>query len=115
MNGVPLGSRLMRLVISLGVSVAALAAGHSATESRVEVIRVPGASNVMKAETGPDGAIHVLYDAEDGPRYVTSLDSGRSFSAPMAVVDQASRQPGLQFITWDLVVDRTGRDRKSVV
>jgi hypothetical protein len=77
-------------------------------ESRVEVIRVPGASNVMKAETGPDGAIHLVYDANDGPQYVKSTDGGKSFSAPAALVDRASRKPGLQFITWDMAVDPTG-------
>jgi hypothetical protein len=78
-------------------------------ESRVEIIHVPGASNVMKAETGPDGAIHLIYDANDGPQYVKSTDGGKSFSPAAAIVDRASRKPGLQFITWDMAVDATGR------
>ena len=79
-------------------------------ESRVEVIHVPGAANVMKAAAGSDGAIHLIYDdTNDGPQAVKSTDGGKNFGAPMALVDRASRKPGLQFITWDMAVDETGR------
>lgn len=63
----------------------------------------------MKAERGPDGAIHVVFDAASGPRYVKSTDGGKTFSKPMDLVDAASRRPGLEFITWDLAVGADGR------
>lgn len=78
-------------------------------EGRVVVTRVPGASNVMKAQHGADGAIHVIFDATSGPQYVKSTDGGKSFSAPLPLVDAASRKPGLEFITWDLAVGPDGR------
>jgi hypothetical protein len=92
------------------IAVALFIGGDKATAAnRVEIIHVPGASNVMKAETGPGNAIHLLYDTDDGPQYVKSTDGGKTFSTPVAVVDRASRKPGLQFITWDMAVDGVGR------
>src|SRR6266542_890632 len=94
----------------LSLSVMAAAAGHARERAnRVDVIHVPGGFKVVKAQLGADGAIHLLLDAEDGPRYVKSLDAGVTFSAPMTIVDAASRKPGLKFQGEDLAVGKDGR------
>src|SRR5216110_106980 len=82
----------------LSLSVMATAAGHARERAnRVGVIRVPGDDKVVKAQLGADGAIHLLLDAEDGPRYMKSTDAGVTFSAPLKILDAASRKPGLKF------------------
>src|SRR5438552_17897520 len=94
----------------LNLSVMAAAAGHSREHvSRVNVTHVPGGFKVVKAQLGADGAIHLLLDAEDGPRYVKSMDAGGTFSAPMTIVDAASQKPGLKFQGEDLAVGKDGR------
>lgn len=77
--------------------------------NRVSTIRVPRASKVFKAQSGADGAIHLLFDSDDGPQYVKSHDGGLTFSAPMAIVDAATQKPGLKFSAWDLAVGKDGR------
>src|SRR5262249_53680132 len=77
--------------------------------SRVITIRVPNAAQVIQARSGADGAIHLLFDGEGGPFYVKSLDGGRTFSSPLAIVDAAARKPGLKFSAWDLAVAKDGR------
>ena len=91
------------------ITFAAIASHAAETSERVSVIRVPGVSKVFKAQSGPDGATHLLFDSDDGPQYIQSRDSGVTFSAPIAVVDRASRKPGLKFSAWDLAVGRDGR------
>src|SRR6266496_215953 len=94
----------------LSLSFMNVVAGHASERAnRVNVIRVPGDDKVVKAQLGADGAIHLLLDAEDGPRYVKSLDAGVTFSAPMTIVDAASRKPGLKFQGEDLAVGKDGR------
>ena len=66
-------------------------------KDRIKTIRVPGDSKVMKAQIDGIGTIHLLLDAEDGPKYVKSTDAGATFSAPIAIVDAASKKPGLKF------------------
>ena len=67
-----------------------LALGVSHAAERVEVVKIPGASNVMKAQRGVDGTIHVVFDAAGGPQYVKSTDGGKTFSAPLALVEPSS-------------------------
>src|SRR6266540_5881037 len=94
----------------LSLSVMAAAAGHARERAnRVDVIHVPGGFKVVKAQLGADGTIHLLLDAEDGPRYVKSTDAGVGFSAPLKIVDAASQKPGLKFQGEDLAV---GKDRR---
>lgn len=76
---------------------------------RVKTMRVPGDAKVVKAQIGTDGAIHLLLDSEDGPRYIKSTDAGVSFSAPMAIIDAASQKPGLKFHSEDLAIGKDGR------
>src|SRR5205823_7613254 len=89
--------------------MAVVAAQASERVNRVNVIRVPGDAKVVKAQLGADGTIHLLLDAEDGPRYMKSTDGGVSFSAPMTIVDGASQKPGVKFQGEDLAVGRDGR------
>src|SRR5213592_4225039 len=94
----------------LSLLVMAAAAGHARERAnRVDVIHVPGGFKVVKAQLGADSAIHLLLDAEDGPRYAKSTDAGVTFSAPMTIVDAASRKPGLKFQGEDLAVGKDGR------
>src|SRR5436190_19825310 len=83
--------------------LAGMLAVHAQTD-RVKVIQVPGASKIFKAQSGKDGTIHLVFDSDDGPQYLQSRDSGATFSKPLAVVDAASRRPGLKFNAWDLAV-----------
>jgi hypothetical protein len=76
---------------------------------RIKPIRIPGGYKIVKAQLGADGAIHVLLDAEDGPRYVKSTDAGVTFSTPMSIVGVASQKPGLRFQGEDLAVGKDGR------
>ena len=89
--------------------MAVVAAQASERVNRVNVIRVPGDAKVVKAQLGADGTLHLLLDAEDGPRYTKSTDGGVSFSAPMTIVDGASQKPGLKFQGEDLAVGTDGR------
>ncbi len=72
-------------------------------------LRVPGAMKVIKAQFGADGAIHIVGESDSGPQYVVSWDGGATFSAPLAVVDEAARKPALKFSVWDLAVGEDGR------
>jgi len=97
-------------VALLTLSFIAFAAGHASERvNRVNVIRVPGDAKVVKAQLGADGTLHLLLDAEDGPRHVKSTDAGVTFSAPMTIVDAASLKPGLKFQGEDLAVGKDGR------
>jgi hypothetical protein len=77
--------------------------------NRVKTIRVHGVSKVVKAQRGTDGTIHVLFDEEDGPRYVKTTDAGVTFSMPISIVDAASKKPGLNFQAEDLAIGKDGR------
>src|SRR6266571_1059548 len=94
----------------LSLSFMTVVAGHSSERAnRVNVIRVPGDAKLVKAQLGADGTLHLLLDAEDGPRYVKSTDAGVSFGAPIKIVDAASQKPGLKFQGEDLAVGKDGR------
>ncbi|HWB10890.1 MAG TPA: hypothetical protein VG826_16800 [Pirellulales bacterium] len=62
----------------------------------------------ISARCDSEGIIHVACDSPDGPKYLRSVDGGRTFEAPLDLVDQGSRQPGLEFNVWDLAVGRGG-------
>jgi hypothetical protein len=86
--------------------ITARAAGGA---DRVSMARVPGGLKPIKAQAGADGAIHLVADSNAGPQYVMSRDGGRTFSAPLSVVEAAARKPGLEFSVWDLAVGGDGR------
>ena len=103
-----LPSLLLSACVSL-LFVGAIPSHAEETTDRVSSIRVPGGSKVFKAQSGTDGTIHLLFDADKGPQYVKSQDGGLTFSAPMAVVDAAAQKPGLKFSAWDFTVAKDGR------
>jgi hypothetical protein len=104
-NGLPKTT----LIIVLGLTLSVFTSTADEAANRVKIIRIPGVSKVVKAQIGADGAVHVLFDAEDGPRYVKSTDAGVTFGAPMAIVDGASEKPGLKFQGEDLAIGKDGR------
>ena len=79
------------------------------TADRVRAIRIPNAGQVVKAQAGADGAIHLLGEGHGGPQYLKSTDGGVTFSTPIPVVDRAAQKPGLKFSVWDLAVGKDGR------
>ena len=106
--------RRRKTTLTTGVSVcllltSLLVSRADETTSRVTAIRVPGASKMLKAQSGADGVIHLLFDAANGPQYVKSPDGGLTFSAPLAVVDGAAQKPGLKFSGADIAVGNDGR------
>src|SRR5262249_39516433 len=55
------------------------------------------------------GAIHLLYDSEDGPRYAKSMDGGATFGPAIPVVGRSRQKPGLEYSAWDMAVGNGGR------
>lgn len=104
-----LGGMLHGIRVVLLITVAAIASYAAEPSERASVVRVPGASKVFKAQADKNGAIHLIFDSDDGPQYIQSRDSGATFGAPITVVDAASQKPGLKFNAWDLAVGPDGR------
>ena len=106
--------KITRSTPRIGLALIALTALFQAAQAddlanRVSTVRVPGASKVIKAQSGADGTIHLLFDNDDGPQYANSRDGGLTFSAPIAIVDAAAQKPGLKFSGEDLAVGKDGR------
>src|SRR5947207_473347 len=102
--------RTVSVSLAVGLFFTAIGAGQAREQtSRVSAIRVPGDAKVVRAKLGADGIIHVLLDAEDGPRYLKSTDGGMTFSAPMTIVNAASQKPDLKFQAEDLAIGKDGR------
>jgi hypothetical protein len=103
-------SALPRSLALAVISALSLVIGHANDlNSRVHAVRVPGASQVIKAQISTNGVVHILFDGEDGPFYVQSSDEGRTFNPPLAIVDAAAKKPGLKFSAWDMAVGSDGR------
>lgn len=75
---------------------------------RVRTVPVPANGHAMAAKTDAHGTIHLIFDSTEGPQYCSSTDNGKTLSTPIPLVDQASRKPMLEFITWDLAVTDDG-------
>ena len=97
------------LVMLCTISLSLQAAGADEGVNRVRVVSVPDRGQPAVAKADADGTIHLLYNSADGPQYVKSTDSGRTFGAAIPVVDQGSRKPGLEFHGWDMAVGKGGR------
>lgn len=99
---------------SSGVKLAAVVAlqfvvpGMLAAASKVTTVPVPSGSQAMAAKTDAQGTIHLVMDTANGPHYAKSKDNGKTLSRPIPLLDQASRKPGLEFITWDMAVTPEG-------
>ncbi len=75
---------------------------------RVVTVTVPGGSKPIVARTDKKGAIHLLCDSPEGPKYLKSADGGVTFSAAIPVVNRRS-QAGLEYSAWDMAVGKGGR------
>jgi hypothetical protein len=96
--------------VALGLAFSgAFSVDASDAAIRVKAVRMPGDAKVVKAKLAADGTIHVLLNAEDGPRYEKSTDTGVTFSAPMTIVEAALQKPGLKYQGEDLAVGKDGR------
>src|SRR6516162_7251284 len=69
--------------------------GSDDSINRVAAVAVPEGGKPVVAKTDADGTIHLLYNSADGPKYVKSSDNGKTFEAPIPVVDEASWKHGL--------------------
>lgn len=88
--------------------VAFLIASTVAGAERVRSVALPNGGSPMHAECSADGAIHVLYERDSQPFYARSNDGGATFDAPLALVDDASKKPGLEFGVWDMALGKGG-------
>ena len=84
--------------------------GWSGAEAagKVVTVPVPTGGQPMAAKADAQGTIHLLFDSKDGPQYSSSRDNGKTLSKAVPLVDRAARKPGLEFITWDMAVDKEG-------
>ncbi len=86
----------------------AFACQSARAAGKVTTVSVPSGGQAMAAKTDARGTIHLVFDTSDGPRYANSHDNGKTLSEPIPLVDQASKKPGLEFITWDMAVTPEG-------
>ena len=77
--------------------------------SKVTTVAVPEGGKPVVARTDKEGAIHLLFDSADGPKYAKSTDNGLTFGPAIAVVAGGPRQAGLEYSAWDLALDKGGR------
>ena len=99
----------MSQALNLTLTVAiALASQNARAAGKVTTLPVPSGGQPMAAKTDDQGTIHLVFDSADGPQYASSTDNGKTLSKPIALVDRASRKPGLEFITWDMAVTPEG-------
>jgi hypothetical protein len=76
---------------------------------KVALANVPAGGEAVVAKTDAAGVIHLLYDVPAGPQYASSTDGGKTWNRPVAIVDRASQQTGLEFDVWDMAVGKGGR------
>ena len=76
---------------------------------KVTTVSVPDGGKPIVAKTDAEGMIHLLYDSEDGPKYLKSSDGGLTFGPPISVVGEGLRKDGLEYSAWDMAVGKGGR------
>ena len=96
-------------VLGPAVLVELAVAAQADDPARVRLVAAPGGGRPIVAETGPQGEVHLVCDADDGPYYVKSVDNGETFTDPIKVVQGAPRIDGLEFQTWDMAIGKNGR------
>lgn len=97
-------THLLRLPVVVFVSVTIASA-----EERVTTVAVPGSTETVIAKSDSKGTIHVLYHDGLHPRYVSTMDSGQTFSTPRALVNREMEKHGLEYHVWDMAVESQGR------
>ena len=96
-----------RLILFSAVLLpACMLASDLGSMGNVALVRVPNGGQAVTAKVTKGGNIHLLYNSGDIPYYVKSSDDGASFSSPIAVVDEASRKPGLVFSGMSMAVGK---------
>lgn len=96
-------------LLLLGTLVLSLSTANAAgVNQKVVAVPVPNGGRPVAAKCDSKGTIHLVYATDDGPQYVKSSDNGQTFTRAMPIVDQGSRQPGLEFSAWDLAVGKGG-------
>jgi hypothetical protein len=76
---------------------------------RVTIRPLPGRGRPVAGRTDGAGTIHLLYDAEGGPKYARSTDDGVTFGAAVPVVNRGSQTAGLEYSAWDMAIGKAGR------
>jgi hypothetical protein len=101
--------RSLSIVAALGTLSLCPSAIADDSAGKVRTVAVPGGGKPVVARTDKQGAVHLLYDSEDGPQYAKSSDGGVTFSAAIPVVRGGSHTAGLEYSTWDIAVGKGGR------
>jgi hypothetical protein len=81
---------------------------------KVTMAAVPGGGKPVMAKTDKEGAIHLLFDSEDGPKYAKSTDDGVTFGPAIPVVSGGPQKTGLEYSAWDMAVGKGGRVHVAV-
>src|SRR6476659_1706649 len=89
-------------VAVLGTLPLGLSAVADDSAAKVTTVAVPSGGKPIVARTDKDGAVHLLFDTGDGPKYAKSTDGGVSFSAAIPVVHGGSQPAGLKYDGWDM-------------
>lgn len=76
---------------------------------KVTTVAVPDGGKPVMARTDKEGAVHLLFDTGDGPKYARSTDGGVTFSTAIPVVRGGSPAAGLEYSAWDMAVGKGGR------
>jgi len=79
------------------------------TASRVTTVAVSSLGRPVVAKTDAEGAIHLLCDSQEGPKYAKSNDGGVTFGPAIPVVSGGSQASGLEYSAWDMAVGKGGR------
>jgi hypothetical protein len=79
------------------------------TQSRVSAVRPDVGGQVVKALIDSTGTIHLLANGKEGPKYAKSTDNGRTFGAPISILDEKAKKPGLEFQAEDMAIGKEGR------
>lgn len=101
--------------ITLLLTVGLLADGGRATSevAAAEVMAVPSpGGQPIAAKMDAQGVLHLVCDADGGPRYYRSEDGGRTFGRPLPIVVRATghaKPAGLEYTVWDLAVAPNGQ------
>jgi hypothetical protein len=95
------------LVLFSAVSLSAYVfAADLGLTGKFTLVHVPNGGQAVAATITDDGTVHLLYHSGDIPYYVKSSDAGANFSSPIAVVDEASRKPGLVFTAMSMAANQ---------
>lgn len=104
---IPQAGPALAILGMMFVGQSAAPAGDGA--GTVTTVPVPAVGRPVVARVDARGAIHLLGDAPDGPRYAKSTDGGVTFGPAIPVVAAGARATGLEYSAWDLAVGKGGR------